>query len=197
MLNSIIPHSKIKKIKSIGRCIGPSMALAIYQIAITKNNPVLVLAEDTQHGEQLKNEISFFNLNNIPIDFFPEWETLPYDRFSPHQDIISNRLRVLSEQKVSNHKIIILPVCSLFNRLPPQSYINSHTLTLNIGDHINYQNMIEELIENGYRKVSQVEEHGEYATRGSLLDIYPMGTNKPIRIEIYDDAIESLRYFNA
>ena len=63
MLNSIIPHSKIKKIKSIGRCIGPSMALAIYQIAITKNNPVLVLAEDTQHGEQLKNEISFFNLN--------------------------------------------------------------------------------------------------------------------------------------
>ena len=58
MLNSIIPHSKIKKIKSIGRCIGPSMALAIYQIAITKNNPVLVLAEDTQHGEQLKNEIT-------------------------------------------------------------------------------------------------------------------------------------------
>ena len=196
MLSSIIPHNKIAKIKSIGRCIGPSLALVIYQIASTKNSPVIVLAEDAQHAEQLKNEISFFNMNNIPIDFFPEWETLPYDSFSPHQSIISNRLKVLSGQKKPCHKIIIVSANALFNRLPPPTYINAHTLSLKIGDHIKYENILRELFQNGYRKVSQVEEHGEYATRGSLLDIYPMGTNKPLRIEIYDDSIESLRYFN-
>ena len=192
----ILSNNKAKDLNSIGRAIGPSNALILYEIAISKNNPVIILAENTQHAEQLKDEITFFNKDNCPIDLFPEWETLPYDSFSPHQDIISNRLTILSNQIKSQQRIIILSASALLNRLPPCKYINSHSLSLNVGHELKHQDLANRLVHNGYRKVAQVEDHGEFATRGSLLDIFPMGTTKPIRVEIYDSEIESLRYFN-
>ena len=123
----ILSNNKAKDLNSIGRAIGPSNALILYEIAISKNNPVIILAENTQHAEQLKDEITFFNKDNCPIDLFPEWETLPYDSFSPHQDIISNRLTILSNQIKSQQRIIILSASALLNRLPPCKYINSHS----------------------------------------------------------------------
>ena len=192
----IISVDKIKNLSAIGRAIGPSNALIIYQIALSKTDTVLVLAENTQHAEQLRDELVFFNKDDCSIELFPEWETLPYDSFSPHQDIISNRMTILSSQLRIKKRIIILTVSSLLNRLPPCKYINSHSLSLEVGSNLEHQDLINKLTYNGYRKVAQVEDHGEYASRGSLLDVFPMGTIKPIRVEIYDCEIESLRYFN-
>ena len=192
----IISVDKIKNLSAIGRAIGPSNALIIYQIALSKTDTVLVLAENTQHAEQLRDELVFFNKDDCSIELFPEWETLPYDSFSPHQDIISNRMTILSSQLRIKKRIIILTVSSLLNRLPPCKYINSHSLYLEVGSNLEHQDLINKLTYNGYRKVAQVEDHGEYASRGSLLDVFPMGTIKPIRVEIYDCEIESLRYFN-
>ncbi|MFQ3361912.1 MAG: transcription-repair coupling factor (superfamily II helicase) [Woeseiaceae bacterium] len=192
----IISANKVKDLNSIGRAIGPSNTLNLYQIATSKANPVIILAENSQHAEQLKDELIFFNKDDCSIELFPEWETLPYDSFSPHQDIISNRLTILSNQTRSKQRIIILTVSSLLNRLPPCKYINSHSLFLDVGNNLEHQDLIDKLAHNGYRKVSQVEDHGEYASRGSLLDVFPMGTIKPIRVEVYDCEIESLRYFN-
>ena len=126
----ILSNKKAKNLNSIGRAIGPSNALILYEIAISKNNPVIILAENTQHAEQLKDEITFFNKDDCPIDLFPEWETLPYDSFSPHQDIVSQRLETLYQLTQNEHRVFIVPVNTLMMRMAPVDYIGKYLLIL-------------------------------------------------------------------
>jgi len=176
--------------------IGASAALAALELAENSARPVLVLATDPRHADQLEAEIRFFAGGKLPVSHFVEWETLPYDSFSPHQDIISQRLRVLSDLPGQTNGIVIASAASLLQRLPPTDYVAARSLSVSLGQVLERQIFIDKLTASGYLRVPQVDEHGEFAVRGSLLDIFPMGSSAPLRIDFFDDEIESLRFFD-
>jgi len=178
-----------------GRLIGASLSLAAAELALRVDQPILVLAEDPRHADQLETEIRFFAGDNLPVEHFVEWETLPWDSFSPHQDIISQRLRVLARLPAMQRGIVIAAATVLQQRLPPVDYVASRSLSLRRGQALPREPFTDSLIASGYLRVPQVSEHGEFAVRGSLIDIFPMGADAPVRIDFFDDDIESLRYF--
>jgi transcription-repair coupling factor (superfamily II helicase) len=173
------------------------MALATAELAASIKRPVLLLAEDPRHADQLEAEIRFFAGADFPVQHFVEWETLPWDSFSPHQDIISQRLNVLASLPNLRQGVVIAAVSVLQQRLPPVDYVAARSLSLSTGQTLHREDFTNALVAAGYFRVPQVSEHGEFAVRGSLIDIFPMGTNKPVRIDFFDDEIESLRYFSA
>ena len=182
---------------SIGRLIGVSMSLSAVELAEAHDAPLLIIANDPRHADQLEAEIRWFAGPDFPVQHFVEWETLPYDSFSPHQDIVSQRLTVLSSLGGLRRGIVIVSGPSLLQRLPPVDYVAARTLHLRKGQTLDRQAFIESLGACGYLRVPQVDEHGEFAVRGSLLDVFPMGSRRPLRIDFFDDDLESLRYFNA
>ncbi|MGI9249237.1 MAG: transcription-repair coupling factor, partial [Woeseiaceae bacterium] len=179
-----------------GRLIGASAALAAAELATGIERPVLLLAEDPRHADQLEAEIRFFAGPDLPVEHFVEWETLPWDSFSPHQDIISQRLNVLAALPNMRKGIIIAAASVLQQRLPPVDYVAARSLSLSEGQTLHRENFTNALLAAGYYRVPQVSEHGEFAVRGSLIDIFPMGAGTPVRIDFFDDEIESLRYFS-
>jgi len=179
-----------------GRLIGASVALASAELASAIDRPVLMLAEDPRHADQVEAEIRFFAGEELPVEHFVEWETLPWDSFSPHQDIISQRLRVLAELPTMRRGIIIAAASVLQQRLPPVDYVAARSLSLTEGQTLDRDEFTGALVDSGYFRVPQVSEHGEYAVRGSLIDIFPMGADRPIRIDFFDNEIESLRFFS-
>jgi transcription-repair coupling factor (superfamily II helicase) len=180
-----------------GRLIGASAALAAAELAGSIDRPVLMLAEDPRHADQLEAEIRFFAGPDVPLRHFVEWETLPWDSFSSHQDIISERLNVLAALPNIQKGIVVAAASVLQQRLPPVNYVQARSLSLSTGQTLRREAFISALVAAGYYRVPQVSEHGEFAVRGSLIDIFPMGTGTPVRIDFLDDEIESLRYFSA
>jgi transcription-repair coupling factor (superfamily II helicase) len=179
-----------------GRLIGASAALAAAEFAQNIDRPVLMLAEDPRHADQLEAEIRFFAGPDLAVEHFVEWETLPWDSFSPHQDIISQRLSVLAALPNMRKGIVIAAASVLQQRLPPIDYVAARSLTLSAGQTLHREEFTDALVAAGYYRVPQVSEHGEFAVRGSLIDIFPMGASTPVRIDFFDDEIESLRYFS-
>jgi transcription-repair coupling factor (superfamily II helicase) len=155
-----------------------------------------VLAEDARHADQLEAEIRFFSDAALDVLHFVEWETLPWDSFSPHQDIISQRLSVLSRMPDLSRGVVIASAQALLQRLPPLDYVAARSMSLASGQRLQRDAFIESLVAAGYYRVPQVSEHGEFAVRGSLIDVFPMGSTEPIRIDFFDDDIESLRQFS-
>jgi transcription-repair coupling factor (superfamily II helicase) len=180
-----------------GRLLGASLALAAAELAQRADRPVVVLAEDSRHADQLETEIRFFAGAALPVEHFVEWETLPWDSFSPHQDIISQRLRVLAALPTLQKGIVIAAATALQQRLPPVDYVAARSLSLHQGQTLPREAFTGSLVDSGYLRVPQVSEHGEFAVRGSLIDVFPMGATEPVRIDFFDDDIESLRYFSA
>lgn len=127
---------------------------------------------------------------------FPAHETLPYDIFSPSGSIISQRLTTLYELPSITTGIIVVPIQTLLQRIPPRDFIIPRMFLLSEGEELAFESLLEQLVQTGYRKVETVYEHGEFAVRGSLLDFFPMGTNHPIRIDFFDDVVESVRTFD-
>ena len=179
-----------------GRLVGASLALAAAELARTIDRPLLVLAEDARHADQLEAEIRFFAGNDIAVEHFVEWETLPWDTFSPHQDIISQRLRVLAGLPGMQRGIVVAAATALQQRLPPVAYVAARSLSLRQGEEVPRDAFTDSLVAAGYVRVPQVSEHGEFAVRGSLIDVFPMGADSPVRIDFFDDDIESLREFS-
>ena len=157
---------------------------------------MLLIAEDPRHADQLEAELRFFTNSQLPIVHFVEWETLPWDSFSPHQDIVSQRLEVLAELPHLKSAIVITTAAVLQQRLPPTEYVAARSLSLSVGQQLQREPLTQSLVDAGYLRVPQVSEHGEFAVRGSLIDIFPMGTDRPLRIDFFDDDIESLRHFS-
>jgi transcription-repair coupling factor (superfamily II helicase) len=182
---------------AFGRLLGASAALAITELAQRAAAPVLVLAEDPRHADLLEAEMRFFARHRTPVQHFVEWETLPWDSFSPHQDIISERLSVLATLQKMRRGITVVSAPTLLQRLPPLDYVAARSMSLSSRQSLPRDPFIESLAAAGYLRVPQVSEHGEFAVRGSLIDVYPMGSEQPIRIDFFDDEIESLRYFSA
>ena len=179
-----------------GRLIGASTALAAAELARQSDRLIVVLAEDPRHADQLEAEIRFFGGDEIPVSHFVEWETLPWDSFSPHQDIISQRLKVLGALPAMQDGIVVASAPALLQRLPPTDYVAARSLSLKSGQSLDRDEFTGTLAASGYYRVPQVAEHGEFAVRGSLIDVFPMGADRPLRIDFFDDDIESLRYFS-
>src|SRR5690606_32280429 len=130
--------------------------------------------------------LRFFGAD-LPVAQFPDWETLPYDTFSPHQDIVSERLTTLYRLPEFRHGVLVVPASTLMHRLAPPSYLLGNSLVLQVGQRLDVEAMRERLAVSGYRAVNTVYEHGEFALRGALLDIFPMGSRRPYRIDLLDD----------
>jgi len=179
---------------------GASRGLAIAGAAAAHHGPSMVVTPDAPSAQRLEEEIRFFlgeSLHDIPLVSFPDWETLPYDVFSPHQDIVSERLATLSRLSSLERGVLIVPVTTLMVRIGPRAYLDGNCLMLSEGETLNLTEMRGRLELAGYRCVSQVMEHGEFAVRGSLLDLFPMGSERPYRIDLLDDEIDSIRTFDA
>ena len=178
-----------------GQLTPSATVLACNQLVAHSSQPLLVITPDIHTASQLRHDLHFFD-SRTPHWAFPDRETLPFDHFSPHHDLLSKRLRTLSQIPLMKRGIIIAALPTLLHRLPPKSHIIGQTILFSQGDSLDIQPFRTQLITAGYRHVAQVMEHGEFLLRGALLDIFPMGSPLPLRIELFDDIIETLRTFD-
>jgi transcription-repair coupling factor (superfamily II helicase) len=178
-----------------GNLAGSAASLAVVNAAQQANSLTVLITNDTASAIQLEQELRFYS-NDLEVLHLPDWETLPYDSFSPHEDIISERLTTLHRLKGLRKGLLIIPISTLMHRLLPQSYLDAHTLQIKIGDMFDIDTMRVKFEASGYRCVDTVYEHGEFALRGSIMDIYPMGSKLPYRIDLMDDEIDTLRTFD-
>ncbi len=180
-----------------GRIYGTSDALAIASAAQQFDGLLLVVVESVQAASQLEQGLRFFlSTEEIPLLSFPDWETLPYDVFSPLPELISERLLTLNRLESLKKGVLVTPVSTLLQRLSPKHYIDGNSLLFGIGDELSLNGMRLRLEQAGYQCVSQVLGHGEFAIRGSLFDLFPMGSRQPYRIDLFDREIESIRTFD-
>lgn len=193
-LTTLTDDEKIHKL-SVNNVLGTAVALTLIEIAKQTNGEVLVLTKDTQEAISLEQDLIYL-YGEENVLYFPDWETLPYDSFSPYQDIISKRLEILSRLPSLQNKIIITATTTAMGRLAPSSFINKETLLFKKGDTLNLNQFRTRITEVGYISVRQVLEHGEFSVRGSILDIFPMGSTKPYRIDLFDDEIDSISIFD-
>lgn len=193
-INTDIP-TKVGERRFWGNLHGSSLSLSLASTALNHQGLTLVVTPDTTEALRLEEEIRFF-APDLPVLHFPDWETLPYDVFSPHQDIISQRIATLSQLNSLIQAVLILPVSTLLHRLPPQDFYQGQSFLLSLGAQFSVEDTRKKLEQSGYHAVDTVYEHGEYAVRGAIMDIFPMGQEQPFRIELFDDEIESLRTFS-
>ncbi|UMO90030.1 transcription-repair coupling factor [Pectobacterium sp. PL64] len=178
----------------LGQLTGAACAVECAEIIERHAGLVVLIAPDMQNALRLRDEIQQFTDQHVTT--LPDWETLPYDSFSPHQEIISTRLSTLYQLPNMTRGVLILPVNTLMQRVCPHSFLHGHALVLKKGQLLSRDKLRSQLEQAGYRSVDQVMEHGEYATRGALLDLFPMGSEEPYRIDFFDDEIDSLRLFD-
>ncbi len=178
-----------------GQLYGAAPALLI-AAATRFRGLILVIAPDSQTALRLETELRVFGGAELDILAFPDWETLPYDGFSPHQDILSQRLATLYRLPQRRRGVLVAPAATLMQRLAPRDYLDRYALLLKVGERLELDPFRQRLEAAGYACVSQVVEHGEFAVRGSILDLFPMGAERPCRIELFDDAVESIRDFD-
>ncbi len=176
---------------------GGAEALAVAQAALAQAAPVLVLTPDALAAERLLTELQFFlgGAGRLPLLHFPDRETLPYDQFAPAQDLLSGRLAVLSRLPRLENGIVVTAAATAMHRLCPRDYVDGRTFDLRRGQRLDRGDFRRRLEACGYRAVPQVTEHGEFAIRGSLIDVFPMGDAEAYRIDLLDDVIDSLRTF--
>jgi transcription-repair coupling factor (superfamily II helicase) len=179
-----------------GKAYGCTKALAIAELAAGTDRSILVLTSSIAEAESLAHEIDFFRGNQGPIDLFPDLEVLPYDAFSPHQDLIARRMSVLRRLATEPGSLTITAVPALLPHLPPTQYLRSRSIALRPGQPLTQEKFRSQLEDSGYQRVSQVAQHGDYAVRGSLIDFFPSGHETPIRVDFFDDEVESLREFD-
>lgn len=176
---------------------GAAAGLAIANTAKHYAGLVLVVAENVQAAMRLEQEVRFFTKHtDLEILKFPDWETLPYDVFSPLPELVSERLLTLYRLANIERGILIVPAATMLQRLPPRSYLDAHTLLLNCGDKLDPEHLYQRLIRAGYTRVAQVFAHGEFAVRGSLIDLFPTGATQPLRLDLLDNQVETIRTFD-
>jgi len=177
---------------------GSSASIALYHGALSSDAPILLVTHDTPSALKLEQELRSLNQakDDLAICLFPDWETLPYDTFSPHQDIISQRLATLYQLSRMDKGIVIVPVTTLVQRLAPKQYLEANSFLVKKGDKKELHQLRQELEASGYRCVDQVMEHGEFSARGAILDLFPMGSKTPFRLDFFDDEIDEIRLFD-
>ena len=196
MLNiDLIPATGQRGLRWTGLA-GAATALCLAEAAQRMAGPLLVLTPDAATAAQLEEELRFFAPAGLPVLPFPGYETLPYDQFSPHPDIISQRLRALARLPLLRSGVVIADLATALQRLPPRAFVDGHALSLKVGEELDLEQFRLRLTAAGYASMPQVGEPGEFAIRGSLFDIYPMGADAPLRIDLFDRLIDSIRSFD-
>jgi len=175
---------------------GSALALALAETGRVHSGVVVAVARDTHAAHALEAELGVFAGADLDVLHFPDWETLPYDLFAPHPDIVSQRIATLYRLPAVNRGVLVVPVATLMQRLAPRSYIAGSGLVLTLGQKLDLAAEQRRLETSGYRHVPQVGEPGDFAVRGSLIDIFPMGSAEPYRVELFDEEIESIRTFD-
>ncbi|MGB0664844.1 MAG: transcription-repair coupling factor [Pontibacterium sp.] len=183
-------------VKRLGEIYGDADALVIAQLAKQSQGVTLVLTNNSDEAERVSRALTFFTPSDIPVIRLPDWETLPYDVFSPHQDIISERIETLYRLPRLTTGLVVMPVATALQRLPPSQFITGASLVVAEGDAFDSEDFRRQLSDCGYSNVTTVHEHGEFAVRGDIIDVFPMGAEQPIRILLDIDEVESLRTFD-
>ncbi len=173
---------------------GSSDALALAALA-GRARPLLVLTESAWQAQRLLQEIPFF-APQLRVHLLPDWETLPYDQFSPHHDLVSERLATLCQMMRGEFDIALVPVTTALYRMPPVDYLAGKIFYFRQGARLGADALRHQLTLAGYNHVTQVIAPGEYSFRGGLIDLYPMGSPLPYRIDLFDDVIDSIRSFD-
>ncbi|HEB77113.1 MAG TPA: transcription-repair coupling factor, partial [Methylothermaceae bacterium] len=175
---------------------GAATPFALARAIATTKQLFLVVTPDSHNAQQLEQDIGFFLGGKAPVLHFPDWEILPYDVFSPLPEIVSQRLHTLVQLPQTHHGVLITPVSTLMQRLPSRRHVLGNSLAVKVGQQLDVEALRQQLEQSGYQCVPQVHQHGEFAVRGAILDLFPMGCAHPLRIELFDDEIESIRTFD-
>ena len=155
----------------------------------------VVLTQDAEQALRLQTAWRFFRPHDTAV-FLPDWETLPYERFSPHQDLVSERLSALWQIKSGAADVLFVPVATAMQKLPPVPFLAGHTFWLKTGQTLDIGRLKTDLVDAGYNHVSHVVAAGEFAVRGGIVDLFPMGSEMPYRIDLFDDEIDSIKTFD-
>ncbi|WP_350016990.1 transcription-repair coupling factor [Rhodanobacter sp. IGA1.0] len=174
---------------------GSGRALLIAEAARSHEGLLVAVTRDTQRAQALESELKIF-AGGLPVLHFPDWETLPYDVFSPHPEIVSQRIATLYRLPGVKRGVLVVPIATLMQRIAPRAHITGSGLVLSRGQKFDLAAEQRRLEASGYRHVPQVAEPGDFAVRGALLDVFPMGTAEPYRIELFDDEVDSIRSFD-
>ena len=174
-------------------------ALSLFATELKKQKRLLtIFVADATDAQRLKTEIGWFGQESgLRCHVLPDWETLPYDAFSPHQDLVSERLATLYEVGHAQSDVLIVPVSTAMLRMAPPSFLAAYTFFFKRGATLNEAQLKAQLTLAGYSHVTQVMSPGEYAVRGGLIDLFPMGSSLPYRLDLFGDTIETIRTFDA
>ena len=175
---------------------GSAAALALAEATRADRRLYVIVVDAARELERLTAELRFFAGADLPLLRLPDWEVLPYDLFSPLPDITSERLKTLYDLPAARRGCLIVTADTLMQRLPPRQYVQGRAFDLAKGQSLALEPFRQRLSEAGYASVSQVVSPGEFAVRGSLLDVFPMGSSAPLRIDLFDDEIEAIRRFD-
>jgi len=187
---------------ALPRPIGSSDALLLAELGQREKaagRPVAIVTADATDAQRLLEEIPFF-APGLRCALFPDWETLPYDSFSPHQDLISERLatlwRIQQRKADDGADVVLVPATTALYRLAPPSFLAGYTFEFKVKQKLDETRLKAQLTLAGYQHVTQVVSPGEYAVRGGLIDLFPMGSLVPYRVDLFDDEIDSIRTFD-
>ncbi|MBB6249194.1 transcription-repair coupling factor [Rhodanobacter sp. A1T4] len=198
-MSALIPHPPLPTTPKQRRYWTPphgsARALLIAESARSHQGLLVAVTRDTQRAHALEAELKLF-AGGLPVLHFPDWETLPYDVFSPHPEVVSQRIATLYQLPSVKRGVLVVPVATLMQRIAPRAHITGSGLVLSKGQKLDIIAEQRRLEASGYRNVPQVAEPGDFAVRGALIDIFPMGTSEPYRIELFDDEVESIRSFD-
>jgi len=175
-----------------------SLALAKLAATLKKSQntqPLVIITANAFDAQRLLEEIPYF-APELSVHLLPDWETLPYDQFSPHPDLISDRLTTLYHISRNACDVVIVPLSTALIRLSPKAYLSANTFMLKKGQKLDLEALRKQCAEAGYHHVTQVISHGEFSVRGGLVDLFPMGSALPYRLDLFDDEIETIRTFD-
>ena len=193
-----LPHLAPGKRFALPRPPGSADALLLAHLAqreVGQQRRCAIVCADAADAQRLLDEMAFF-APELRCALFPDWETLPYDHFSPHQDLISERLSALWRISQGEADVVLVPATTALYRLAPPAFLAGYTFHFTSGQKLNEDKLRAQLTLAGYQHVSQVVSPGEYAVRGGLIDLFPMGSLQPYRVDLFDDEIDSIRTFD-
>lgn len=174
---------------------GSGDACLLTALASAARQPIVALCADPLAAQRLAEELVLF-APELRVRLLPDWETLPYDSFSPHQDLISERLRTLHALTQGAVDVLIVPITTALYRLAPTAFLAAYTFNFRQGDALDEEGLRQQLTLANYAHVTQVTAPGEFCIRGGLIDLFPMGSVLPYRIDLFDREIESIRSFD-
>jgi transcription-repair coupling factor (superfamily II helicase) len=197
-----LPKLTVGKRYTLPRPVGSADALLLAELAQREKaagKPTVIVTADASDAQRLIDEMAFF-APELRTALFPDWETLPYDSFSPHQDLISERLatlwRISQRDKATGADVVLLPATTALYRVAPPAFLAGYTFAFKVKQKLDEAKLKAQLTLAGYSHVTQVVSPGEYAVRGGLIDLFPMGSLVPFRVDLFDDEIDSIRTFD-